>query len=471
MNRFVILCLSLAVIGSTGCHQGTDPASAAGSTESIHSKGRTNEPLPNAMLLDACRIILAPLGGLEPVDQEIARLQRDIRSAQRVEDANRLTERLGWLYVKKARRSFDPGFYKLAEQCGLCLESKRPEAPETLLLRAYALQSLHRFKEAEPIARRLVNQREAPFDYGLLGDILLDLGEVDQAVGAYRTMMDLKPDLHAFVRASQARWLKGDVEGAIEALEVAASATSQSDLESAAWVWTRLAQYQFQMGGQAEAERACASALEFHKDYPPALLLRGRMWLAEGSITRALESLRRAAELNPLPEYWWVLTEALRAAGIVTEAEKMEARLRTHGVADDPRSLSLFLATRGEDPSQALRLAERELAERSDVFTHDAMAWALAASGRMEAAQEHLAKALAQGTEDGRLFLHAAVIAAKANERSEAQNWLCKASALRHLLLPSERAQFDQTAFFLGEGSVVRSASALSPPSFSTAEE
>ena len=38
-----------------------------------------------------------------------------------------MVEKLGWSFVEKARESFDPGFYKLAEQCALCLDSKQEE--------------------------------------------------------------------------------------------------------------------------------------------------------------------------------------------------------------------------------------------------------------------------------------------------------------------------------------------------------
>ena len=78
-------------------------------------------------------------------------------------------EQLGWAFVAKARESFDPGFYKLAEQCARCIEKRNPQSQEAMLLRAHVLQNLHRFKESETLARRLVQQRGLSFDYGLLG--------------------------------------------------------------------------------------------------------------------------------------------------------------------------------------------------------------------------------------------------------------------------------------------------------------
>ena len=76
--------------------------------------------------------------------------------------------------------------------------------------------------------------------------------------------------------------------------------------------------------------------------------------------------------------------------------------------------MALFLATRHENPETALRLARTELGSRSDVFTHDALAWSLAAAGNLAEAHSEMQRALAEGTEDARLFFHAAVIASQA---------------------------------------------------------
>ncbi len=61
----------------------------------------------------------------------------------------------------------------------------------------------------------------------------------------------------------------------------------------------------------------------------------------------------------------------------------MEARLQASGRVNDPRTFLLFLATRGKDTARAVDLAEAELEQRQDVFTQDALAWALTADGRV----------------------------------------------------------------------------------------
>src|SRR5262249_51789038 len=139
-------------------------------------------------------------------------------------------------------------YYKLAEQCALCMESYQPRALEALLLQGHVYQSLHRFKESELLARELVTRRGLAFDYGLLGDTLMEQGKLSEAAEAYQKMVDQKPDLQAYARISYLRWLKGDVDGAAKVMELAVEAASPNAAESAAWVNTRLAALEFQRG-------------------------------------------------------------------------------------------------------------------------------------------------------------------------------------------------------------------------------
>jgi tetratricopeptide (TPR) repeat protein len=396
-----------------------------------------------AVFDDPLGLVLAPQTGDSRIDKEISRIQQRIRERRNVEV---WLEQLGWVFVAKARESFDPGFYKMAEQCARCIERRNPQSQEAMLLRAHVLQNLHRFKESETLARCLVQQRGLSFDYGLLGDALMEQGKLSDAVEAYQRMMNLKPDLRAYARAAHMRWLKGDLAGAIEAMQLAVGATSPSDAESAAWVNTRLAFYEFQAGHVDEAEQRCAFALSLQNNYAPTLLLRGKMLLAQNRFREAVDALQNAATLNPLPEYQWTLAEALRAAGRENEASRIEVQLRKHGASSDPRTMALFFATRHENPETALRLARTELDSRSDVFTHDALAWSLAAAGNLAEAHGEMQRALAEGTEDARLFFHAAVIASQAGHAADAQRWLRKASELSQLLLPSERNELQNAA-------------------------
>ena len=71
-------------------------------------------------------------------------------------------------------------------------------------IRGHALHQLHRFHEAEVIARTLVTKREFVLDYALLGDTLMEQGRLAEAATAYQKMIDLKPFYQSYTRAAAA---------------------------------------------------------------------------------------------------------------------------------------------------------------------------------------------------------------------------------------------------------------------------
>src|SRR6266487_656641 len=75
--------------------------------------------LPISKSIDPLALVLASHTGNGRLDSEIRRLQERVRAATNL---NPGLERLGWLFVAKARESFDPGYYKLAEACAKALE-------------------------------------------------------------------------------------------------------------------------------------------------------------------------------------------------------------------------------------------------------------------------------------------------------------------------------------------------------------
>lgn len=417
---------------------------------------------PAAPSADALKIALTPIGGQSKIDLQIAELQAQLEEAP---ERHMLLERLGWAFVAKARLSSDPGFYTLAEQTAKAMTATTPNDPAAALLLGHVSHAQHRFAVAETIARTLTSQREFVFDYALLGDALMEQGKLREAVEAYQKMVDLKPCLQTYSRVAHMRWLKGDLAGAIAASRLAISGGSPREPEGIAWAYTRLAQYELQAGNIERASASVKLASEFVPDYAPALLMRGRALLAQGKSEEAVNPLRLAAEASPLPEYLWTLAEALRVTGQTAEAEKAEARLKATGAQEDPRTLALFLASRGEDAQQALKLAAAELDSRHDIFTYDAMAWSQLASGKVAEAQESMRHALSEGTQDARLFYHAGAIASAAGNAPAALEFYNKAHGLALTLLPSERdALGEKTAALANTGHKI-SANIASPRS------
>ena len=391
---------------------------------------RTTRPPGSPVQSRACQVTIAAAAG---DDKDIARFQADLRDGRA---PGRAAEQLGYRFISKARLTNDAGFYTIAEQAAVCLDAIQPGDAATLLLRGHVLHQLHRFRDAEAIARRLVTMREFVLDFGLLGDVLMEQGRLSEAATAYQKMIDLKPFYQSYTRAAHLRWLKGDLDGAIEMMNAAVKAASPRDPESIAWAYSRLATYELQRGRFAEAERMTAAALQYVPDYAAALLVRGRIQLAQNRPADAIGALEKAARLNPLPEYTWTLADALRSLKRIDEAAAVEQKMLADG--GDSRTVALYLSTRSQDVEKAVGLAREELERRGDVFTLDALAWALARAGHVDEASSVMARALAEGTEDGRLFLHAAAIAAAGGHSEDAARWARKARTYRFTLLPSE---------------------------------
>ena len=427
-SRNGFLLVALAGVLLAGCER--KPTSTAAPESSADEN-------INAASVDPLAFVLVAHKGSSAADREIQKFQK---LAQRGINQHEAIERLGWAFVAKAHESFDPGFYKLAEACANILETDSPGCAEGLLLRGHVLQNLHRFAEAEQLAHELVAQRGLSYDFALLGDTLMEQGRLAEAVPAYQQMADIRPDPQAYARIAHVRWLTGDLDGAIAMLQAAAGAGSPNDADSAAWINSRLANLQLQSGDAEAARQTCDEALALRPDYPAALLLRGKMALELEDLDAAIADLQKATQGNPLPEYQWALADALRAAERDVDADTVEGLICRRGAEADPRSLSLYLATRGQDTDLAVRLAEQELSARADVFTHGALAWALSAAGRHEEARARIQQALSENTVDARLFFHAAVIASRAGVMSDAEKFFTRAVVLKDLLLPSEQA-------------------------------
>jgi len=382
------------------------------------------------------RLVLTPLAG---DSEEMGELRIWQARARRPDAIAADFERLGWAFIALARRTLDEGSYGLALAAAEAATSRFGASPGIQLLRGHALHNLHRFEEAEAVARDLVAERGAARDYALLGDVLLERGDLEGSVSATQMFVNRLPGFEAFARVAHLRWLHGDTAGAIAAMREAIRAGDVRAMEPQAWALTRLANLYLADARPTAALDAANQALDRMPGYPPALLALGRARLALGTGAEAVEALRSAAEANPLPEYQWWLADALKQSGAGEEAAKVIDEIVSHGPQSDPRTASLFLSTAGIEPDEALRLASAEFAHRKDVHTEDALAWALYRNGRIQESVPHARAALRTGIADARILLHAGIILGASGLEEDQARLLEKARVLDASLTPSER--------------------------------
>ncbi|HQY63234.1 MAG TPA: hypothetical protein PK141_17660 [Polyangiaceae bacterium] len=330
---------------------------------------------------------------------------------------------LGRAWVRKARESADPGYYLNAGACAQIVKKTDPESRLAKDLEGLVLLNNHEFEAARQLAESVV--RKAPDDamaFGNLADAELELGLYDECLRHTQAMMALKPNLASYARASYLSWLRGDAKGAKEAIRAAIDAgRDRHDPEPRAWVLTQAATLFFHEGDLDGADAGVDMTLEWLRDYPPALALRGRIALARNQGKRAVDALTKAYDQSPLIETTWLLGDAKAMTGDEAGAAAAYARLEREGPKVDPRTTSLFLSSRAEKAERALALAEEEYARRKDVLTEDARAFALLRAGKVKEAKASITKARRLGTPDARMVFHEGAIRLAAGERKPAE--------------------------------------------------
>lgn len=356
------------------------------------------------------RLALQRLGGTGGADKAVDEAQRAVRSAMTRDEGWIL---LGRAWVRKARESNDPGFYLNADACAAVVLARNPDNALALGLRGLVLLNGHKFAEARELAARIVAKHpDDPMAWGTASDAALELGRYEEAADAAQRMVDLKPNLPSYSRASHLQWLHGETAAAKSTVRRALDAgrDAKRDPEPGAWVLVQAAMIFWHEGDFDGADAGFDKALERIPDYAPANVGKGRVAMARGDHRRAAELFDRAFKVSPLVETAWLLGDARAAAGDAKGAEEAYAAAAREGHRTDPRSLSLFLSTKNQEPAEALRLAREEYALRQDIVTEDALAWALYRNGKLDEAKASIARARRLGTPDARLVFHEGAI-------------------------------------------------------------
>jgi tetratricopeptide (TPR) repeat protein len=377
---------------------------------------------PDASLPANQRLALASLTGTNLADKSVTELQKNVRSNPAKDD---VWVMLGRAWVRKARESADPGFYLNADACADVVLTRNADDRLALDLRGLVLLNGHKFEEARALAVQITTRHpEDPMAWGTLSDAYLEMGRYEEASDAAQKMVDLKPNLPSYSRASHLQWLRGDVTSAKETVRRALDSgrAGKTDPEPGAWVFVQAATMFWADGDFEGADAGYDKALERISDYAPANVGKGRVAMARGDARRAVELFERAWKVSPLVETAWLLGDARQAAGDATGSAAAYALVEKEGRRTDPRTLSLFLSTRNKsvaDGAEALKLAREEYEVRKDMVTEDAVAWALYRTGKIADAKASIVKARRLGTPDARLMFHEGAIRLAAGETAK----------------------------------------------------
>ena len=408
--RSTLLCFTVAL---ASCQSATPPTgSSPAATASIEgAKIDGDSPLSIAR-----RLALAKAAEPTAIDREITRLQG---LTEKHKGRPEPWVELGSAWVRKARETSDPGYYLNAKACADLAQDAAPSDRAATNLVGLVLLNDHKFDDARDLASQILAR--TPDDLlalGTLSDATVELGRYDEAIKAAQKMGELKPNLPSYIRASYLQWLRGDVKAAKESARLAVdSGRDPRDPEPRCWALVQAAMIFWHEGDAGGADAGFEDALKACSDYPPALVGRGRAAMASGDFARAAERFAAAYKQSPLVETAWLLGDAREAAGDAKGAEEARASLIKNGRRMDGRTLSQFFSTKDRDHDEAVSLAEAEKKVRDDIYTEDALAWALYRKGDFAQARIASDKAMALGTKDARLLYHAGAIRIAAGDK------------------------------------------------------
>ena len=342
---------------------------------------------------------------------------------------------------RRARETSDVTFYTQGEDALQKSFALSPDNFDSQRIRVWLLLGKHEFAAALEAATKL-NQRmpDDIMSYGFLTDANVELGNYKEAETAAQWMLDLRAgNMPGLTRAAYLRELFGDIDGALELMNMAYQSTPPTEVEDGAWIVTQMAHLNLAMGKVEEAETLLRQALKMFPDYHYALGNLAKVRIRQKRYDEAVELLRQRYQAAPHAENLFDLAQALQLAGHQDEAQRAFAEfeqkslLETNRADNSNHELVFYYADYAKQPAKALEVAKREYARRHDVFTLDCYAWALHLNGQNDEALKQIGTALAVGIRDAKLFWHAGEIELAAGDHAAAERYLRQSAELNSL--------------------------------------
>ena len=346
------------------------------------------------------------------------------RSTPARDDRARLQRAVG--YLREVRLTEDAKLYSKAEAILDDLAARHPDDPAILVASGTLALAQHQFAKGLELGQRALRAKPRNATaYGILVDANNELGRYDAAVRATQGMIDARPSLESFARVSYARELRGDMTGAIEAMQQAVSSAGTTGGESLAYVQTLLGELLLTTNDVVGADRAFREAEGALPGFAAARVGLAQVLIARERFVEAAELLGKVYKMRPAADHAALWGDALTAAGRPAEARQaydlVEANSRVF-IANGGRpdtALALFEAEHSSGRA-AVDVARHVLTGQRSAKAHDALAWSLFRAHRLDEAVPEARRALELGTRDPETRYHAAEIAMARGDRADA---------------------------------------------------
>ncbi|MBK9012911.1 MAG: tetratricopeptide repeat protein [Saprospiraceae bacterium] len=328
---------------------------------------------------------------------------------------------LAEIFVQEARVTGEhPHYYPAALQCldyllAQTFDEKNIKEKDlkfrTLSAKAAVEMSLHEFAKAlktgeEAVAINPLNSGI----YGVLTDANVELGNYPKAVEMADKMVSIKPDLRSYSRVSYLREIHGDVQGAIEAMTMAAQA-GYPGYDNTSWSMVTLGNLYLHYGKLAEAEQVFKNTLEERPEYPFALAGLASVEIMRKNYAEAERLLKQAAAIVPEVSFYEQLATVYKESGRTNEYGKtMEDVIKmmqddqAHGHNMDLEFAHVYSDLMANQP-KALEYALKEYQARPEnIDVNGVLAGIYFKMGDKKSAEMHRTKALRTGTKKPELL-------------------------------------------------------------------
>jgi tetratricopeptide (TPR) repeat protein len=350
---------------------------------------------------------------------------------------------LGAAYLERARVTADPALYPQAEQAARrSLTLRRADNGDALVVLGALANARHDFTAARDQAEQAL--RVAPDDadaYGVLADARTQLGDAPGATAAVQRMLDLRPGLAAYARASYDLELRGRLDDATSLMSRAL--TDAIDPHDAAFCRTQLGDLAFGRGDLDSAATEYRAALAADPASVAARRGQSRVLAARGDLTGALAGYADLTARLPGPSYLLEYAELLRVAGRdaqadeqMTLADAAQRLFTANGGRDGLATAALALAQ--NRPADAVTAARAEWSRRQHPDVADTLARSLHAAGRDAEALTYARRAVAGGAHPAGYSYHLGMIYLSLGRPDAARTEFARAIATNPYFSPTD---------------------------------
>jgi len=359
--------------------------------------------------------IAAEPAAVTPVDRLEQMIQRSQERLRRVPGDWHTWASLGMAYLERARITADPTYYPKAEEAVRRSLAVKPDGNTDALVAQGALANArHNFAAARRYALAAIKTNGYHADaYGVLTDAETQLGNAGAATAAVQRLLDLRPGLSAYARASYDLEQRGLTDQASDLMRRALVAAV--DRHDIAFCRNQLGDLALSAGDLAAADAEYAAGLAAEPSSVALQRGRARVAAMSGRTEEALSAYAALTRRAPTPSYLIEYADLLRSAGREADAHS-QLRLATaahqlftgNGGVDGLTGAALAEAS--GQPTRALREAQAEWARRKHADVADTLGWALHLSNRDTEALAYARRANTTGARSAIYAYHLGMI-------------------------------------------------------------